>query len=62
MVKSAFRPWKKEKNMYDVLMQLIESGDLCFCDKSGPLTPFESALFFEKLKIKYFNGIVKVSK
>ena len=61
--KSAFKPWKRTFNAYEIFIELIESGEIRLVGRDKVvLTPFESVLYMENLYIKSSNGIIKVVK
>jgi hypothetical protein len=59
---SAFRPWKKPKiiNSCDIIMGLIESGEIRIARKKDILTPAEGLIWINSLNVKCFNGIIKI--
>ena len=62
--KSAFKPWVpgfKDINSYSFFVNLIESGHIKLSGSDGkPMSPFESLLFLENIRVKIENGIIKV--
>ncbi len=63
---SAFRAWKpavKESHAYDILISLLESGQVTLVDKDKKiLTPFEACLFMDSLYVKNDTGVLKIIK
>jgi len=59
---SAFKPWKPPKiiSSSDIIMALVESGDIRISKKTEILTPAEGLIWLNSLNIKCFNGIVKI--
>ena len=57
---SAFKPYIKF-NPYNTFMDIIESGEIKIATKKNEiLTPAESMILFETMKIRYQEGVIKV--
>ena len=57
---SAFVRYKKSID-HDILIHLIEYNHIKLASNNKILTPFESALWLESLKINFVNGELKIT-
>jgi hypothetical protein len=61
--KSAFKPWVRTFNAYEVFINLLESGEITLANNNGTaMSPFEAVIFMEQIYIKNQNGTIKVVK
>jgi hypothetical protein len=56
-----YKPNPYKTNPYNIFMDIIESGEIKIATKKNEiLTPAESIILFETMKVRYQEGVIKV--